>query len=136
MLDVIKRFAAANKLESKVHLKKAKPVRKERTPKVKGTSSTMEVSYNMLKDGLSVEQISAERNLAISTIETHLAAFVASGDLDIHKMVPSHKLQPIIDAIKASGQSYAIKPVKDLLPEEFTYGEIRMALEYYKRQIK
>lgn len=138
MLDMVKKFAVANNLESKMHHKKAKPVRKEKPAKekTKGPSGTMETSYNMLMDGLSIDQISAERNLAISTIETHLAAFVASGQLDVTKLVPPHKMQPIIDAIKASGQLYAIKPVKDLLSDDYTYGEIRMVLEYYKREMK
>jgi hypothetical protein len=34
--------------------------------------------------------------------------------------------------IKQTGELNASKPLKDLLPDEYTYGEIRIAQAYYK----
>lgn len=131
-LDVINRYATANKTESRMHFKKPKAVRKEKTDRP-ATGSTMDISLTMFTDGMSIPDIAAQRNLALSTIESHLAAFVAAGELDIRKAVAPDKLKTILDTIKTSGQYTASKPIKDLLSDDYTYGEIRMVLEYYKR---
>jgi ATP-dependent DNA helicase RecQ len=131
-LQTVNMYMELNHLEPRMHFKKAKPARKEKTEKpAKG--STMEASLQMFNDGLSVDEIAKQRKLSVTTIETHLASYAGTEDLDIHKLVPHAKLSAIIDAIKATGQTHAAKPVKDLLPDEYTYGEIKMALGFYKR---
>jgi ATP-dependent DNA helicase RecQ len=93
----------------------------------------MEASLNLFNDGMTIDEIATERGLAVSTIESHLTTFVAAGELDIKKLVPSDRLRTILDTVKLSGQYTAAKPIKDLLPADYTFGEIRMVLEYYKR---
>ncbi len=85
---------------------------------------------------MSVQEIAEQRNLSPTTIETHLAAFVATGDLDIHRFVAKNKLTKIMEIIKSTGQTNALKPIKDLLDDDYSYGEIRMGLEYYKRTVQ
>jgi ATP-dependent DNA helicase RecQ len=131
-LDVVKKYVSANNVESKMHFKKAKPVRKEKSERTT-SSSTMEASLNLFNDGMTIDEIATERGLAVSTIESHLTTFVAAGELDIKKLVPSDRLRTILDTVKLSGQYTAAKPIKDLLPADYTFGEIRMVLEYYKR---
>jgi ATP-dependent DNA helicase RecQ len=131
-LDAISKYVAANNVESRMHFKKAKSVRKEKTGKP-ATGSTMDITLNMLNDGMNMADIASERGLALSTIESHLAAFVAAGDLDIAKVVSPEKLRTILDTVKITGQYTASKPIKDLLSDDYSYGEIRMVLEYYKR---
>ena len=96
-------------------------------------SATQRATLEMFLDGVSMMDIAANRRLALTTIETHLAGFVGTGELDIDKVVPRHKLDVLLKTIKRSGQTYALKPVKDLLSDEYSYGEIRMAMEYYKK---
>jgi ATP-dependent DNA helicase RecQ len=131
-LDVITRFATANKVESKMHFKKAKPVKKDRAEKP-AVGSSMDVTLQMFNDGMSIADIAVNRNLSVGTIEAHLSAFIASGDLDVNKAVPPAKVRTVLETIKATGQYTASKPIRDLLGEEYSYGEIRMVLEYYKR---
>lgn len=134
-LEVVKRYAAEHKLESKMHFKKPKKERKDRAARP-SVNSTMQVTLNMFNDGQSIQEIAVQRNLAPSTVESHLAAFVASGDLDVKRLVSQDKLEQIFAAVKTTGQAFASKPIKDLLGDEYTYGEIRMALEHYKRTIQ
>ncbi|MES2702988.1 MAG: DNA helicase RecQ [Bacteroidota bacterium] len=131
-LKIVKEFATEHKLESRMHFKKPKKERKERGEKP-ATNSTMQVSFNMFNDGMSIADIAEQRHLATSTIETHLAAFVAAGEIEVTKLVAKDKLARILETIKATGQTAAAKPVKDLLGDEYTYGEIKMGIEYYKR---
>ena len=136
-LQVIKRYAEANNLPSRMHFKKPKKgstatVKKDKKDKP-AANSTMQSTFAMFNDGMSVAEIAAQRSLSLSTIETHLAAFVTTGMLDISKVVPKDKLAKIMATIKMNGQTMALKPIKDLLSDEYTYGEIRLALEYYKK---
>ncbi len=131
-LDVVKQYAAANKLESKMHFKKPKKERKERAAKP-AISNTMQTTLNMFRDGAGVAEIAEQRGLSPTTIETHLAAFVTSGELDISRFITKEKLEKIVAVIKSTGQAAATKPIKDILGDDYSYGEIRLALGYYLR---
>ncbi len=134
-LKVVKEYAEVHKLSSKMHFKQPKKETKPRAERAAkpATNSTMKVSFDMFKEGMSIAEIAVKRSLAPTTIETHLAAYVSAGELDINRFVSKEKLEKILATIKLSGQSTALKPIKDLLDDEYTFGEIRMALEYYKK---
>ncbi len=131
-LDVVKQYAAERKLESKMHFKKPKKEKKERVAKP-AVNSTMQATYDMFKDGKTITEIAELRKLSPITIEGHLAYFVESGDLEVTQLVPREKLEQIISLIKSTGQSVAAKPIKDLLGDDFSYGEIRLAQGYCRR---
>jgi len=134
-LGVIKKYAAEHQLKSKMHFKKPKKEKKATSakPSKSTANSTQHATFTLFKDGLSIADIAEQRGLTTSTIENHLAMFIATGDLDINRIVSRTKLEQIMSVIKSTGQVAALKPIKDLLPEDYTYGEIRMAQEYYKK---
>jgi hypothetical protein len=70
--------------------------------------------------------------MTTSTIEGHLAVFVGNGELKITELVKKEKLDKILELIKQTGELRASKPIKDLLPEDYSYGEIRIAQAYYQ----
>jgi ATP-dependent DNA helicase RecQ len=131
-LKVIKHFATEHEAVSRMHFKKPKKERKERSEKA-APGSTMQATYKLFNEGFSIAEIAAQRNLSTITIEGHLAAFVGTGELDIYRMVPKDKLDKIIEIIRSTGQNTAAKPIKDLLGDDYSYGEIKMAMEYYRR---
>ena len=135
-LEVIREYCETNNIPSRIQHKKPKKAKAE--PKEKkekpAVGNTMLTTYSMFNEGMSIGEIAVQRGLAPTTIETHLAAFVAAGELDILRFVTPSKLEKIMAVIKATGQASALKPIKDMLGDDFTYGEIRMALEYYKKR--
>ncbi len=130
-LRVIKQYAEEHNLTSKIHFKK--PKKEKKAPTKPTASATQKATLEMFREGIGVPEIAQIRGLSNATIENHLAFFVASGELDIHKLVSKHKLETIVDTIKRTGQAFALKPIKDLLGDKYSYTEIRMGLEYYKR---
>ena len=130
-LQPTKSFAKANNLESRIDLKTPKRERAPRTAKPT-TSSTQRATLELFKEGFDISDIATKRGLAISTIETHLAAFVVTGELTATDVVKRDKLNAIVALIKQTGELHASKPLKDLLPDDYTYGEIRIAQAYYK----
>jgi ATP-dependent DNA helicase RecQ len=131
-LKAVKEFTAEHKLEPKMHFKKVKREKKERTKKPE-KDSTQQVTLNLYNEGLSVAEIAGQRRLSPITIEGHLAEFVASGQLEATKLVPREKLEQVLATIRATGQEVAAKPIKDILGDDFTYGEIRIGLALHKK---
>lgn len=130
-LKIVKQYASAHQLTSRIHFKKPKKERKERSEK-QPVGATMQATFKLFSEGLSIDEIARQRNLSVNTIETHLAIYVANGDIEITKLIKKAKLDKMIEAIKMTGQYYAAKPVKDLLGDDYSYGEIKIAMEYLR----
>jgi len=130
-LKVLQSYASGNNLESRIHLKSPKRERTERTDKpVAG--ATHKATLALFNEGYNVEEIAIKRNLSQGTIEAHLSVFIASGELNASKLLPKNKLDTIIALIKQTGFTNVLKPLKDLLPEEYTYGDIKIAQAHYE----
>lgn len=132
-LKIIKQHAEENNLQSRVTLKKPKKEKSTRATK-EAVTSTMKVTFNMFNDGMSIDEIAMQRGVTAATVENHLAACVSAGQLEISRVVPFQKLDKIIEAVVRTGQSIASKPVKDLLGDDYSYAEIKMAMAYFKRK--
>ncbi len=130
-LRVIKQYAEEHNLTSKIHFKK--PKKEKKAPAKPTASATQKATLEMFREGIGVPEIAVLRGLSTATIDNHLAYFVASSELDIYKLVSKHKLETILSTIKSTGQTFALKPLKDLLGDKYSYTEIKMGLEYYKR---
>jgi ATP-dependent DNA helicase RecQ len=133
-LRVVKQYADEHGLVSKMHFKKPKKEKKASGPKDKPEfSSTQRATLALYRDGAGIQEIAEQRNLSQVTIDGHLAAFVATGEVDVYRFVTKEKLDKIVGLIKSTGQVNALKPLKDLLDDDYTYNEIRMGVEYYKK---
>ncbi|MDR3712951.1 MAG: helix-turn-helix domain-containing protein [Puia sp.] len=90
---------------------------------------THRVSLELYREGLSIADISIRRSLSKTTIESHLASFIFTGDIDVKDLVPEKKIAPILAALeKMEGTS--INPVKRALGDQYSFGEIRAVLNY------
>jgi len=97
---------------------------------------TAEISYNMFIEGKSVEEIATERMFAKSTIEGHLAQMVKEGKLDANKIVTLEKMLAIEKVLNENPDWEGLKPYKELLGEEFSFGEIKVVLAHREREIE
>ncbi len=99
--------------------------RKEKSsiPKV----DTRLVSFELYKSGKTIDEICTERNFVKTTIEGHLAHYIAEGQINIDDLVSKQKQQLIKDAVAIHG-SLSHKTLIDNLPKDIGYGEIKMVL--------
>ena len=102
-------------------------IKKEKVPKI----STNEISYNLYKSGMSIIEIAKDRGMVESTIERHLATYVASGILDVTKFLKEDKLNKILEIILNS-DSLMLGELMSNSKGEFTYVELQMAVAHYK----
>jgi len=127
-LEMVKQYCNDNKLETRINLKQPKRERQSiSTSPVERASDTKNLSFQLYKQGKSIKEIADERKLSINTIESHLSFYILSKELDINEMVESHKQQAIQKAVEIYGVN-SLRVLKENLPEEITYGDIKMVL--------
>lgn len=125
-LEAVKNYCTKEILTTRIDLKVPKRQRKVAGP-AEQLTDTKQSTYEMYRQGKSIEAIATERNLSLSTIETHLSYFVTTGELKIEELVAPNKQKMIEEAVGKHGDA-ALRTLKDNLPEEITYGEIRMVV--------
>ena len=91
---------------------------------VESTVNTVEKTYELFQQGLSPEQIAAERNRVVGTIYGHLTELIERGDVSVDDVIPADIRKQIEDAISQSGME-SLSPIKELLPEDISYDQIR-----------
>lgn len=123
-LELIQDYCHEHGIGTKIELRHPKKIRRTGVPKEKA-SDTKRASYEMYRGGNTIAEIAESRQLAISTIETHLSYYITTGELDINEFVPEDKQELIAAAISKYGR-LSLKQLKDNLPEEISYGQIRM----------
>lgn len=129
-MQVMQAYAHDKKLETKIHLKSPKKERKVREEKP-AISNTQRITYELFQQGHNIQDIAEQRNLSPDTVTNHLGAFIISGEIPATKFIARDRLNTITSLIKQTGQTVALKPIKDLLPEDYTYSEIRIAQAHY-----
>jgi len=120
---------------------KVKKERKSRASSRDGERSlakkidTKKVSFDLYKEGKTIEQIAEERKMVSMTIEGHLAHYAGLGMVDVKQFVNEEKMKNIITVSKTLDTTL-FGPIKQSLGEEYTYSEIRFAMAYYHNSKK
>ena len=107
----------------------AGPPRDESEAKPSVKRDTRKVSLALFEEGRSIPRIASERGLAVSTIEGHLAYFVANGELELGKVLTDEKRRVIEEKITDS-QEKSLKELKKSLGDGYSYGEIKLVLAH------
>lgn len=128
-LELLQHYCSEHKLQTRIDLKQPKRERRERpaSATTERATDTRRISYSMFKQGKMIAEIAEERNLHSSTIESHLSYYIGSGEIIIDDLVDNHKQQAIKKAVELFGTN-SLKVLKENLPDEISYGEIRMVL--------
>lgn len=92
-------------------------------------------TYNLYKQGKSVKEIAAERSLTENTVENHLAHCAETGyEINFSEFIKAEHEEMIMKAIEKQGTD-KLKPIKECLPDEVTYTEIKFAICKFKRRL-
>jgi ATP-dependent DNA helicase RecQ len=128
-LEAVQDYCIKSKLQTRIDLKQPKRERKQKTTTpTERPTDTRRISFTLFKQGKTIAEIAEERSLTVNTIESHLSYYVTSGDLMIDDLVNAQKQKAIQKAAEIYGAANGLKVLKDNLPEEISYGEIRMVL--------
>jgi len=89
---------------------------------------TRNISYKMYKEGKIIKEIAQERGLSQVTVENHLIYCAKLGyDINCSDFVSPQSEELILKAYREIGGD-KLKPIKEALPPNITYTEIKFAL--------
>lgn len=86
-----------------------------------------QISLELFKQGFSIQEIAKERSLTQTTIESHLAKYIPSGDINILELIPLKRYQKLVKEIESTEFSN-LKELKTILDDSYSYMEIKMTL--------
>ncbi len=109
----------------------AKPDRK-RTNTTSG--STADETAALLHQGMRPADIAAKRGLTERTIFKHLADLIGDGRLELSAVVSDDVAALVRAVIDEVGDLSRLAPLKERLPDEISYGEVRCVVETVKCQ--
>ena len=126
-LELILDYCGERNLGSLIHEKdsQTEPLVPAARKKKKGDSFAE--TFKLYKEGKTIAEIAEIRKLAYTTIEGHLYRFVRSGEIPVSSLVSADKYAMIAAVIQETGSS-TTTPIKQQLPPDISYGEIRMVM--------
>ncbi len=127
IIEAVAEYCNRNGIETNMAEKLINPKRERKEKSTVAKVDTKAATYDLYKEGKSIEEICKERNLVKVTIEGHLAHYVFTGEINIDDVVSKQKQQQIKDAVIIHG-SLSHKTLIDNLPKDVSYGEIKMVL--------
>lgn len=89
---------------------------------------TVEITARMFAEGTPAAEIAQRRGLKVGTIFGHLAKLILQGRVELDHVVSSSNAALIRDAIRQTGGTSRLSPIKALLPDSISYGEIECVL--------
>ncbi|MCX9083440.1 MAG: DNA helicase RecQ [Candidatus Methanoperedens sp.] len=93
------------------------------------------VTLEMLAQGMDLDLITITRNLSLNTIYGHIENLILAGEnIDIESFVTKEKIKAISSAISEVGGG-ALKPIKERLGDNFSYGEIKLVRAKMKMEL-
>jgi ATP-dependent DNA helicase RecQ len=108
----------------------ARPVAAQLRPRPNATpsapNSTQRETLTLFQQGNDIAAIMEARELARSTVEGHLAASIEAGEIEaIDRLVAPARQRAIEAAIAQCDEADGLRAVRDILGEDYSYGEIR-----------
>ena len=85
---------------------------------------TYRITYGLINEGKHLIEIAGERNLALSTIESHALKGIREGVVDIYSVIPKETVSEVAGHLKNS--SHSIAEIHKSQNAKFSYGVIRM----------
>ncbi len=105
----------------------------EEKPKGEKGSSAKE-SVLLFIGGKTIAEVAAERNMAVTTIEGHLAAGVQDGEIEIESIVSEEKIKKVLEVLNTNTFDTLV-PYKEILGSSISWGEFRCVLAYQKKMV-
>ncbi|WP_348800447.1 DNA helicase RecQ [Flavobacterium adhaerens] len=108
---------------------------KNKKSKPKKESTTYNETFELYKNGLTIEEIALKRKLGISTIVSHLAKLYLDGQtIDFSTYINNEEIFKIAEAKIHLDNPNALKPYFDFFEETISYEKIRIGLTILQKE--
>ncbi|MGG5460392.1 DNA helicase RecQ [Clostridium sp. B9] len=132
-LEKIKEYVGVNDIELEWKSEKLSKDQVEekfkKTRKGNGKKKSFEITIDMLREGDKFHTISKEREIATTTILSHIQQYLEEGnkidfEIDFDSLFSKKEEKLVLEAIEKVGYS-KLKPIKEKLEEDVSYEKIR-----------
>jgi ATP-dependent DNA helicase RecQ len=106
----------------------------ERAGGTEPQSKPVEETLRLLSEGKTLEEIAQIRGRQMSTVVSAVAGLVETGQVEFQAAWVSKEKQSVIEAACAKVGMDWLKPLKDILPPEITYDEIKLVVGKLRRE--
>jgi ATP-dependent DNA helicase RecQ len=106
----------------------------ERAGWVQQQAKPADETLRLLNDGKSLEEIAQIRGRQMSTIVSAVAKLLEAGLIEFQERWVSQEKRSVIEAACARMEINFLKPLKDVLPPEITYEEIKLVVARVRRE--
>ncbi|MGL5989874.1 DNA helicase RecQ [Cetobacterium sp.] len=112
--------------DTNVLFKLDKTLKAHKSSSVKST--TFEKTVKLLLEGLSITEIATAQDIKVETVLNHFArAKEVYNELDFSRFYTTDEKSLVLQAVNIVGKTF-LRPIKDHLPESFTYEKIKLIL--------
>jgi len=106
----------------------------ERAGGTEPQSKPVEETLGLLSEGKTLEEIAQIRGRQMSTVVSGLANLVETGQVEFRSEWVSMEKQSVIEAACTQVGMDRLKPLKDILPPEISYDEIKLMVAKLRRE--
>lgn len=99
----------------------------DRSKKEMNLSRTACHTLELLDEGMTIDEIAEERNLARSTVESHVVEIVKKGLYPVEDFVSRERLEIVKEYFKEVDDT-SLTAARDVLGDEYSYFELKMGL--------
>ena len=110
--------------------RKARKSKKSNEPKI----PTKEVSFNLYQQGMTVDQIAAERGFTKGTIIGHLTSYVKEGKVGLRALISSAHEKKIREFMEAHPEMEHFSEIKEALGTGIDYYEIKLVRDLMEEE--
>lgn len=121
--DAIPPISITEKLQEKKK-KKAKQAKELKPPK----KDTREITFNLFREGLSIDEIAAKRELVTGTIALHLEKYVEDGSIPVTELVTEKNVIKVTQYVHDNGTDQGLAVMKAALGEDVSYSDIKLVI--------
>lgn len=135
LLETVNAFVFQNKIQRSSltteigSIPKKKEPAPLKEPKAKEPKpDTREVTYDLYKQGMSLEEIAKKRELVTGTIAGHLEYYIRKGEIRIQDLVSQEKVNKIVQYLKRNPEQTGLTLIKAALGDVVSYADIKLVL--------
>jgi len=86
------------------------------------------ISFDLFRQGLSIEEIAQRRGIVPGTVGSHLLVYIKTGELDIRQLVSNDKIARVQNYKRSHPEEDKLRPYFEAFNEEISFNEIKWIL--------
>jgi len=102
-------------------------------PGNKKKGGTFQDTLDLHRQGKKAAEIAAIRGLTEGTVKSHLARWIATGELDVHDVLPEEMIRQVTAFIEET-KTIALGAIRSRFDNKFDYDDVRMIVSHALRK--